>query len=719
MRDIAWQTQDAVIGLAIDAETSQEEILWCNEAFTHRIGLTLAQVKGKPLSSILTASATDSLRDALLLPTSTGVSNEIEAKCLNAECSSFWSSVQIIHGPTTSAGKKLCVAIIRDITEVKKREEEVARVLQQLEDMAGRREALWSRLMLSIDAIDAPLGVWDKDNILVLCNKAFGPRLMGRALDQEPNITFDEFIQAAAGCGHFVDAIDNEAQWIESATKAFMERNIDAVTHFTDGRIFLAKSVFAPNGDMVVHNIDVTEVIAQQDTLREKNKELEKARAEALLSANRDDLTLVGSRRTVDEELARMGQERAARGGELAVLVIDLDRFKHINDTLGHSAGDQVLKTVAERLSQLVQGKDHLARLGGDEFVILIYEPCEKCVETTAYELGKEIVHLIGQPIRYQDSELRVGASVGISMTSLSNRENLLIHADVALYKSKSLGRNQVSAFSSADLDEMRNTQAMGDALLMALDRKEFFPLYQPQIDAHTGQIVGLEALARWRHPERGVLAPIAFLQFADDLNVLGDIDQQIFEHAITECSAAFAGRRSPDLSFNASQEHLLATDLDHLLKRSRDYPGHVAIELVETIFLDEYRDSFGFQLDRLRDAGIGIELDDFGSGRASIIALERLAPDRFKIDRSLTKHVCTSERSAKIVRSLIEIGNALNIPATAEGVETKEQAQLLTELGCDRLQGYYFGAPMPLSEILSQFDLHESLVRKIAAQGA
>ena len=267
--------------------------------------------------------------------------------------------------------------------------------------------------------------------------------------------------------------------------------------------------------------------------------------------------------------------------------------------------------------------------------------------------------------------------------------------------------------FDERDLSEMLRAKKLSDEVLDAIERRRFVPFFQPQIDVISGQVVGLEALARWEHPQRGILPPSEFLKAAIDLNALDDIDAIIFEKTIEICGNAFGSEQAPNLSFNVSEERFLSGNLNRSLLAARSYPGVLSLELLETIFFEDQGDSFRMQLDSVRDLGVGIEIDDFGSGRASIIALQQIAPDRLKIDRRLVAAVAESKRSAALIEAIVDMGEALGIGVTAEGVETRAQVERLTELGCDRLQGYYFGKPMPFEDILSLCEL-EAVRRSI-----
>jgi EAL domain-containing protein (putative c-di-GMP-specific phosphodiesterase class I) len=318
--------------------------------------------------------------------------------------------------------------------------------------------------------------------------------------------------------------------------------------------------------------------------------------------------------------------------------------------------------------------------------------------------LGRRIVEALSRPVSFEGAGLRIGASVGIASTPLSSKNDLLTNADIALYKAKSSGRGSVVTFDEKDFLEMKEARARSDDIQDAIERRAFTPVFQPQIDARSGSIVALEALARWEHPTRGLVGPAEFISTARDLGILNDIDRIIFEKSLDLCREGFEGEMAPGLSFNVSQDRLLSPALIEDIRSAADYPGSIALELLETIIFEDPDAQFHLQLDTLRDLGVSLEIDDFGSGRASIVALEDIAPDRLKIDRRLVSAVASVERSEKLVRAIVDIARALDIGITAEGVETPEQAAMLKAIGCDRLQGFFFGRPMPFKRIVEEY---------------
>ena len=294
----------------------------------------------------------------------------------------------------------------------------------------------------------------------------------------------------------------------------------------------------------------------------------------------------------------------------------------------------------------------------------------------------------------------RFGASVGIARTPLIEAEELLTSSDVALYKAKTTGRSRFAVFDRADLENLKASKRLTDDILRGLENDEFVPHYQPQVDPFTGQIACFETIARWQHPGRGLMVRTEFQEAATDMQVDGQIDMAVFRKALDDCSQAFgSGATVPNLSFNVGLSQIMACEFTAELRLSR-YPGQISLELAETIFLEEESDEFLAQIGTLRELGIQFEVDDFGSGRASIVALRRIAPDRLKIDRRLIQPITTSQRARKLVQSIVDIGRSLDIGITAEGVDTAGHASILKAFGCDRLQGDHYSEPLCLKDL-------------------
>ncbi len=431
-----------------------------------------------------------------------------------------------------------------------------------------------------------------------------------------------------------------------------------------------------------------------------KNFELETAKARIEHNALHDPLTGLPNRRYLDDVLEMHAKRVAKMPIRASILHVDLDRFKQINDTLGHAAGDAMLVHAANVLKAAVRQSDFVARIGGDEFVIFCLG--EKSDEDLR-ALAARVTEAMRRPITHEGHECRLGASIGIASsdgTGVSPKQ-MLVNADIALYRAKRRGRNRAEFFSDELQAEIVTTKRVADDILSGLDNGQFVAFYQPQFDAVTLDIIGVEALARWNHPTRGLLAPDAFMSIAEDLNVVATLDRLILEQALAQREAwDRAGVFVPRVSVNVSARRLHEDNLIETLERLDIIPGTLAFELVESIYLDESEGIVSWNIDQIKELGIDVEIDDFGTGYASILSLMKLRPKRLKIDRQLVQPITASREQRTLVQSMIDIGASLGISAIAEGVESREHARILADMGCAALQGYAFARPMTAEAI-------------------
>ncbi|MEM9429952.1 MAG: EAL domain-containing protein [Pseudomonadota bacterium] len=430
---------------------------------------------------------------------------------------------------------------------------------------------------------------------------------------------------------------------------------------------------------------------------REQRQALETANQQIAHQALHDPLTDLPNRRFIDDVLeADVKKDRNPR----TIVRIDLDHFKNVNDTLGHAAGDHVLCRVAEILRRHVRASDTPARVGGDEFVILLaagttQEQAVAVTERVRKEIRKDIV--------FEGQTCRIGASFGVASAEdgVIGNDQLLKSADAALYVAKAQGRNTTTVYTPDIHSAALAKRRIATEIELAIEREEFRAYFQPQFSAEGELLVGVEALARWDHPERGLLAPAEFLPIADELKLVPEIDRQVFRYGL-ECVARLnaEGLFIPKIAFNAGLAQLMNPDLERVV-RSKDIGAtKVALEVLESVLIEDQSNGFQQRVDELRAQSFGIELDDFGSGHASVISLQRLNPDIMKLDRELVAPVDQSQTARSLVRSMIEMGRALGIGVIAEGIETATHASILRELGCDAFQGYFFAKPMPFGDL-------------------
>jgi len=454
-------------------------------------------------------------------------------------------------------------------------------------------------------------------------------------------------------------------------------------------------------------NWDVTaDVMLNQELKRAnrlteaRNTELEAAKERIEFNSLHDSLTRLPNRRYLDEVLAEHIVKFEKNDERAGLLHLDLDRFKQINDTLGHAAGDAMLMHAASVLKASLRKGDFVARVGGDEFVVLcILKDSEKeRWEDVLAKLADRIIAAMHEPVPYEGHECRFGVSIGIACDAdhAADPRRLLVNADLALYRAKSRGRNRHQFFNEALQAEIVTTKRIADDILSGLERREFIAYYQPQFDATTHDIIGVEALVRWQHPTAGLLAPGDFIKTAEELNVLSTIDRMVLEQVLVDMEKwADSGLQVPKASVNVSARRLNDEELIRSLRELAIKPGTIAFELVESIFMDDNDDQLTWNVEQIKALGIDIEIDDFGTGYASIVSLLQLKPRRLKIDRQLVTPILSSPMQRHLVGSIIDIGKSLGIEVLAEGVETIEHARVLKQLGCNALQGHAFAHAM------------------------
>ncbi len=461
-------------------------------------------------------------------------------------------------------------------------------------------------------------------------------------------------------------------------------------------------------------NWDVTADVVLNDDLKRAKTLTEARNAELLMAKARiehnslhDSLTSLPNRRYMDERLEMLAAHPGQFGARIGILHIDLDRFKQINDTLGHAAGDAMLVHASRILQKNVRSGDFVARVGGDEFVVMCRLEGANREDDAPYLAGvaDRIIQEMRQPVPYQGHDCRFGVSVGIAIEDEgeSDLRRLLVNADIALYRAKSRGRARYQFFNEALEAEIVETKRTADEILVGLEEGQFEAWFQPQFDAETLEIAGVEALARWNHPTRGILGPDAFMRTAEELNVVATIDRLILEQALKRFREwRVAGLDIPKVSVNVSARRLQDEELIASLRGMEIEPGTVSFELVESIFLDDNDDLIAFSVDQIKELGLDIEIDDFGTGYASIVSLLKLKPRRLKVDRQLIMPIVESPGQRHVVESIIEIGKSLGIEVVAEGVETMEHAGILRDLGCHALQGYAFAKALSPADFVS-----------------
>jgi diguanylate cyclase (GGDEF)-like protein/PAS domain S-box-containing protein len=432
--------------------------------------------------------------------------------------------------------------------------------------------------------------------------------------------------------------------------------------------------------------------------------ERKQAEAKIVDMARNDSLTGLANRRAFVDELLQSisGAHRGGRG--FAVFYLDLDHFKDINDTLGHPIGDQLLQAVAERLRRCIRGNDSIARFGGDEFAVIGADIDDA---TDAAILADKILKAIREPFAVGGNEIRSGTSVGIAMYGADSEdaETLLSYADLALYRAKSDGRGTYRFFTDAMDVEVRTRVTLGSELRMAIGAGQLFLAYQPQVDVETRRLVGLEALVRWNHPDRGVLGPGEFIHTAERTGLIVALGQWVVREACRQIRVWLdAGLEPPLVAVNLSGLQFktpleLEKGIESALTENDLTPQRLELELTETVLMEASREHNDLLI-RLRKRGLRLAIDDFGTGYSSLGYLQKFPVDRIKIAQDFMPNLGQVNGNIAIMKAIVSIARALKIDVIAEGVETEEQLQLLRTLGCRQVQGYYFSQPVTAEAI-------------------
>jgi diguanylate cyclase (GGDEF)-like protein/PAS domain S-box-containing protein len=410
--------------------------------------------------------------------------------------------------------------------------------------------------------------------------------------------------------------------------------------------------------------------------------------------ANYDTLTGLANRSLLQDRLQQALLTAASSGRRIAVAFVDLDRFKFINDSLGHHLGDELLKSVAARLQSCVRDCDTVARLGGDEFVLLINGH-------TGPEYVRQIMErmlaAVSQPWVIEQGEFLVSCSIGVALHPDDGEEalTLLKHADSAMYRAKDSGRNNFQFFTRELNALMTEQLELETHLRRALERNQFVLRYQPRVNIATGQIVGAEALIRWRIPQRGTIPPLRFIGLAEETGLIVPIGKWVLQTACAQNKAwQEAGLPPIVVSVNVSprqfrQENLVQT-VARVLQSTGLEPRYLELELTESMVMHDAPQLVAM-LDELKELGVQIAVDDFGTGYSSLSYLKRFPVDRLKVDRSFVEHMTTDGNDATIVRTIIALGHNLGLKVVAEGVETVQQVRALRAYQCDEAQGFLF----------------------------
>jgi diguanylate cyclase (GGDEF)-like protein/PAS domain S-box-containing protein len=550
-----------------------------------------------------------------------------------------------------------------------------------------------AKLQALLGAIPDPLWLKDVDGVYLACNKAF-ERLYGA---QEADII---------GKTDFNFAGRELAGFIRNCDKAAMAEgrptmNEEWLTFASDSYRGLFETTRAPtytSNGAISGLIGIAHDITARKTAEEEIKNL----------AFFDPLTHLANRRLILERIEKAIAANGRSGQNGALLYIDLDNFKTLNDTYGHDSGDALLQQVAERLLSAVRQSDSVARLGGDEFLVML-ENLDKDLHAAGIKaemVAENILRALGQPYQLATANYHCTSSIGITMFANEQGEDsvddLMKRADLAMYQAKSAGRNAVHFFDPEMQSVITERTRVESDLREGLLNKQFLVYYQAQVDGE-GRLLGAEALVRWQHPQRGLVSPLEFIPVAEGSGLILPLGDWVLRTACTQLaiwsSVPHLAHLTVSVNVSALQfrQHDFVAQVFSALSQTGARPQHLKLELTESLLLDDV-DSVIAKMTALKEHGVGFSLDDFGTGYSSLAYLKRLPLDQLKIDQSFVNEVLTDPNDAAIARTIVTLAQSLGLGVIAEGVETQEQRDFLFGAGCHAYQGYFFSRPLPIA---------------------
>lgn len=454
------------------------------------------------------------------------------------------------------------------------------------------------------------------------------------------------------------------------------------------------------------------ELSQSKDMLQQEISERQSSEKRLAYIAYYDGLTNLPNRNLFEDRVEQTISANSRDNVQSALLFLDLDNFKRINDTFGHIVGDELLMGIADRLRMLTRKSDSIthnnkdpmfARVGGDEFTVLLSEI--KKLEDAA-KVAQRIIDSLTQPFVLNKHEVFITVSIGIAICPDDGNDlfDLMKNADAAMYHAKSKGKNNYQYYKKSMNDTAADRLLLETDLRMALQRKELLLYYQPQVDSLSGKIIGVEALIRWKHPERGLVSPLEFIPLAEDTGMIVPISNWVLETACNQSrtwqdNSIYNVPISVNLTSHHFQQRALIKDISALLERSGLQPSDLILEITESTVMED-TDTTLKNFQELTKMGLRISIDDFGTGYSSLSYLKRFPIHAIKIDRSFIKDIITNEDDATIANTIISMAHNLNMIVVAEGVETEDQLRFLLERNCDELQGFLFSSPLPADEV-------------------
>jgi diguanylate cyclase (GGDEF)-like protein/PAS domain S-box-containing protein len=676
-RKLALIAERTSNGIAI--ADSEGRLEWVNQAYVELTGYTLEEIKGRTPGSFLHGAETDravvaKFRQELM------AGKVAHAELLNSHKNgrTYWVDVHIQPLCRPDGTVEKYVAVQSDITERKRAESAIAELNQQL---AREKERYELAVRGSAD------GLWDWD--IPAGEVFYSPRcfeLLGYASDESPH-TFEWF-----GDQVHPDDVRRAGAVVEAHLHNHAPYDLQYRLRHKNGSYIWFRARGQAVWDEAGKPTRMAGSISDISSLK-RSEEAIKRLAEV------DPLTALPNRMVFQRQLDVALKEAVQSDAGVGVILLDLDDFKGINDTLGHTSGDALLREVGSRVLGCVRSTDTLARLGGDEFIVVVPKVSSRL---DVEDLANRIISSLAVPFNLFGQEVYVGTSIGIAIypDNTANRDDLLRNADLALYRAKEQGRGAYCFYEEKLSARLQARQSIEADLRRALATDQLELHYQPLVEVEGHKLTGVEALMRWRHPERGMISPAEFIPVAESTGLIVPLGEWAIKEA---CSVAAAWPDNIKVAVNLSPVQFKREGLDKMVASALATSGMSAsrleLEITESVLLDHSAPNLDM-LHRLRRLGVRIALDDFGTGYSSLSYLQSFPFDKIKIDHSFVKNITVNKDSIKIVRAIVMLAHSLNMTTTAEGVETEEQLDAVRFEGCDEIQGYFFSPPQPAWEI-------------------
>ena len=579
----------------------------------------------------------------------------------------------------------IVVANIEDITFEKK-------VQNELKEQ-------YAYLQTIVDGVDDPIMVIKKDYTIETMNSALRKSIKDlKVADQANPKCYEVSHHRSTPC----DGLEHPCP-LRDVLKTKSHMNVMHNHYTVDGNICHVELSVSPLFDKDENCIGIIELAKDMTSYIETQNELQEQKSILAHQAHHDALTGLPNRVLFNDRLKQAIEKAKRNNLKVALLFIDLDRFKEINDSLGHDTGDEVLKTVASRVRELLRDEDTLARLGGDEFTIILEDLTQA---QDASLIARKILETLSKMINVDDNVLYISSSIGISIypDDGENTQNLLKFADSAMYRAKDEGRNNYQFYNPTMTELAFERVVMEANLRKALEKEEFIVYYQPQINGVTNKLIGMEALVRWQHPTKGLIFPNEFIPIAELTGHIVKLDRYVMRTAMAQLVKWYKDGLNPGiLAMNLSVKQLKQTDFiemfKNLIKEVECKPEWLEFEVTEGQIMSNPEEAIKI-LQNIRDIGVNLAVDDFGTGYSSLAYLKKLPIDRLKIDREFIKDLPKNEEDSAITKTIIALGQSMNLKVIAEGVETKEQRDFIVQNGCEDIQGYYYSKSIPADEM-------------------